>query len=68
MKIGYFLSCEEFAPRELVAQAKAAEAAGFHRRGDFLDPAAERISIHQSFRYLEESSTLRTARRLVRRA
>jgi G6PDH family F420-dependent oxidoreductase len=29
MKIGYFLSCEEFAPRELVAQAKAAEAAGF---------------------------------------
>jgi G6PDH family F420-dependent oxidoreductase len=30
MKIGYFLSCEEFDPRELVAQARAAEAAGFH--------------------------------------
>jgi G6PDH family F420-dependent oxidoreductase len=30
MKIGYFLSCEEFAPRELVAQAGQAEKAGFH--------------------------------------
>src|SRR5919206_4361015 len=30
MRIGYFLSCEEFAPRELVAQAKRAEDAGFH--------------------------------------
>ncbi|HEY7074867.1 MAG TPA: TIGR03557 family F420-dependent LLM class oxidoreductase [Solirubrobacteraceae bacterium] len=30
MKIGYFLSCEEFGPHELVAQARAAEAAGFH--------------------------------------
>jgi G6PDH family F420-dependent oxidoreductase len=30
MKIGYFLSCEEFGPHELVAQAKQAEAAGFH--------------------------------------
>src|SRR6188472_4220868 len=30
MKIGYFLACEEFGPRELVAQARAAEAAGFH--------------------------------------
>jgi G6PDH family F420-dependent oxidoreductase len=30
MKIGYFLSCEEFGPRELVAQARAAEQAGFH--------------------------------------
>ena len=30
MKIGYFLSCEEFGPRELVAQARRAEAAGFH--------------------------------------
>jgi G6PDH family F420-dependent oxidoreductase len=30
MRIGYFLSCEEFSPRELVAQAKRAEAAGFH--------------------------------------
>jgi G6PDH family F420-dependent oxidoreductase len=30
MKIGYVLSCEEFAPRELVAQAKRAHEAGFH--------------------------------------
>src|SRR3954470_8053138 len=30
MKIGYFLSCEEFGPRELVEQARRAEAAGFH--------------------------------------
>jgi G6PDH family F420-dependent oxidoreductase len=30
MRIGYFLSCEEFSPRELVEQAKRAEAAGFH--------------------------------------
>ncbi len=30
MKIGYFLSCEEFGPLELVAQARRAEAAGFH--------------------------------------
>jgi len=30
MKIGYFLSCEEFTPAELVAQARAAEQAGFH--------------------------------------
>jgi G6PDH family F420-dependent oxidoreductase len=30
MKIGYFLSCEEFGPHELVAQARAAERAGFH--------------------------------------
>src|SRR5919206_1512902 len=30
MKIGYFLSCEEFGPRELVAQARQAEEAGFH--------------------------------------
>src|ERR1700760_3308147 len=30
MKIGSFLSCEEFAPHELVEQAKRAEAAGFH--------------------------------------
>jgi G6PDH family F420-dependent oxidoreductase len=30
MKIGYFLSCEEFGPHELVAQARAAEEAGFH--------------------------------------
>ncbi|MBV9196539.1 MAG: LLM class F420-dependent oxidoreductase [Solirubrobacterales bacterium] len=29
MKIGYFLSCEEWGPRELVAQAVKAEAAGF---------------------------------------
>ena len=29
MKIGYFLSCEEFGPRELVRQAKLAEANGF---------------------------------------
>ncbi len=29
MKIGYFLSCEEYGPSDLVAQAKAAEAAGF---------------------------------------
>jgi G6PDH family F420-dependent oxidoreductase len=30
MKIGYFLSCEEFAPQELIAQARMAEEAGFH--------------------------------------
>jgi G6PDH family F420-dependent oxidoreductase len=30
MKIGYFLSSEEFGPRELVEQAKKAEQAGFH--------------------------------------
>jgi G6PDH family F420-dependent oxidoreductase len=30
MKIGYFLSCEEFDPHELVAQARQAEEAGFH--------------------------------------
>jgi G6PDH family F420-dependent oxidoreductase len=30
MTIGYFLSCEEFGPRELVAQARQAEEAGFH--------------------------------------
>src|SRR4051795_11430526 len=30
MQIGYFLSCEEFDPRDLVEQAKRAEAAGFH--------------------------------------
>lgn len=30
MKIGYFLSCEEFDPRQLVRQARMAEDAGFH--------------------------------------
>ena len=30
MKIGYFLSCEEFGPTDLVKQARAAEDAGFH--------------------------------------
>ena len=30
MKIGYFLSCEEFGPADLLAQARAAEQAGFH--------------------------------------
>jgi G6PDH family F420-dependent oxidoreductase len=30
MKVGYFLACEEFSPRELIEQAKQAEAAGFH--------------------------------------
>ncbi len=30
MQIGCFLSCEEFGPRELVEQARRAEAAGFH--------------------------------------
>jgi G6PDH family F420-dependent oxidoreductase len=29
MKIGYFLSCEEYGPAELIAQAEAAEEAGF---------------------------------------
>jgi hypothetical protein len=29
MKIGYFLSCEEYAPGELVEQARLAEQAGF---------------------------------------
>ncbi len=31
MRIGYFLSCEEHGPRELVRQARLAEAAGFDR-------------------------------------
>ena len=31
MRIGYFLSCEEFGPQELVRQARLAEAAGFDR-------------------------------------
>src|SRR4051794_28917694 len=30
MRIGYFLSSEEFSPRELIEQAKKAEQAGFH--------------------------------------
>src|SRR6201747_2421449 len=30
MKIGYFLSCEEYDPRELLRQARQAEEAGFH--------------------------------------
>src|SRR3954447_10536919 len=30
MKIGYALSCEDTGPRELVEQARRAEAAGFH--------------------------------------
>jgi G6PDH family F420-dependent oxidoreductase len=30
MKVGYFLSCEEFCPRDLIEQAKRAEQAGFH--------------------------------------
>ena len=30
MRLGCFLSCEEFGPKELVAQARRAEAAGFH--------------------------------------
>jgi G6PDH family F420-dependent oxidoreductase len=30
MRIGYFLSSEEFSPRELLDQARRAEAAGFH--------------------------------------
>ncbi|HEY2436291.1 MAG TPA: LLM class flavin-dependent oxidoreductase, partial [Solirubrobacteraceae bacterium] len=29
MRIGYFLSCEEFGPQELVRQARLAEEAGF---------------------------------------
>ena len=29
MRIGYFLSTEEYTPAELVAQARAAEEAGF---------------------------------------
>ena len=29
MRIGYFLSCEEYTPAELVEQAVAAEEAGF---------------------------------------
>ncbi len=31
VSIGYFLSCEEFGPRELVDQARKAEQAGFTR-------------------------------------
>jgi G6PDH family F420-dependent oxidoreductase len=30
MKLGFFLSCEEYGPRQLVEQALAAEQAGFH--------------------------------------
>lgn len=30
-RFGYFLSCEEYGPRELVAQARAAEQSGFDR-------------------------------------
>jgi alkanesulfonate monooxygenase SsuD/methylene tetrahydromethanopterin reductase-like flavin-dependent oxidoreductase (luciferase family) len=30
MRIGYFLSSEEFDPRELIRQARMAEDAGFH--------------------------------------
>src|SRR3954454_2537001 len=30
MQIGYFLSSEEYSPRELIEQAKKAEQAGFH--------------------------------------
>lgn len=30
MKLGFFLSCEEYGPKELVEQAVAAEEAGFH--------------------------------------
>jgi G6PDH family F420-dependent oxidoreductase len=30
MRIGYFLSCEEFGPAELLEQARRAERAGFH--------------------------------------
>src|SRR3954462_16011931 len=30
MRIGYFLSCEEYTPRELIAQARPAERHGFH--------------------------------------
>jgi G6PDH family F420-dependent oxidoreductase len=30
MRLGFFLSCEEYGPQELVAQARAAERAGFH--------------------------------------
>src|SRR5687767_11456594 len=29
MRLGYFLSCEEFGPADLIAQAKLAEEAGF---------------------------------------
>jgi G6PDH family F420-dependent oxidoreductase len=30
MRIGFFLSCEEYGPRELLTQARLAEQAGFH--------------------------------------
>ncbi|MGI8859429.1 MAG: LLM class F420-dependent oxidoreductase [Rubrobacteraceae bacterium] len=30
VKVGYFLSCEEFGPRELLRQGRMAEEAGFH--------------------------------------
>ncbi|MEQ7127691.1 hypothetical protein ABN034_24660 [Actinopolymorpha sp. B11F2] len=29
MRIGYFLSCEDFGPADLLAQARMAEEAGF---------------------------------------
>jgi alkanesulfonate monooxygenase SsuD/methylene tetrahydromethanopterin reductase-like flavin-dependent oxidoreductase (luciferase family) len=29
MRLGFFLSCEEYGPTELLAQARAAEGAGF---------------------------------------
>ena len=31
MRIGYFLSCEEFGPRQLVEQARLAQGAGLDR-------------------------------------
>jgi alkanesulfonate monooxygenase SsuD/methylene tetrahydromethanopterin reductase-like flavin-dependent oxidoreductase (luciferase family) len=31
VSLGYFLSCEEFGPKELVRQAKMAADAGFER-------------------------------------
>lgn len=33
MKIGYFLSSEDYTPAELLAQARGAEEAGFERCG-----------------------------------
>ncbi len=38
MKIGYFLSCEEWGPRDLIAQALEAKEAGFEAYGETVLP------------------------------
>jgi hypothetical protein len=41
MRIGYFLSSEEFGPRELMQQARMAEDAGFSRQSPHLTSLPE---------------------------